>query len=302
MILANLKKYLKCHKYYFVPLGILSIFVVIGLTASISGIISELKLFFNQVSELAKNVKLDWNVIWQTLLSEMSKLDYTQTFSELVNTVTSSGWLTNLLTAVVKAIFGEEIAQQAVGIIQTTIQSITIWLIAFLVLFLIGLVVGFLVLKILVRKELTKVKVGKLILFAVLDSLFWGAIIMLLTFLDSLNKVVSIIVMIVFIISLMFICLLEGYLFYGIKKVKFKEVMKVRNVLILYLISLIIIAIAASIVALLFLIFNPIIAIYIGLPFVEIAIASNSLIAESYVVELVEKNNPEPVKKLKTSK
>lgn len=302
MILANLKKYLRCHKYYFVPLGILSIFVVIGLTASISGIISELKLFFNQVSELAKNVKLDWNVIWQTLLSEMSKLDYTQTFNELVNTVTSSGWLTNLLTAVVKAIFGEETAQQAVGLIQTTIQSLLMWVTAFFVLSLIGLVVGFLVVKILVRKELTKVKVGKLILFAVLDSLFWGLLIMLMTYLSSINKVVSLIVTIVFVISLMFICLLEGYLFYGIKKVKFKEVMKVRNVLILYLISLIIIAIAASIVAILFLIFNPIIAIYIGFPFVEIAIASISLIAESYVVELVEKNNPEPVKKLKTSK
>ena len=302
MILANLKKYLRCHKYYFVPLGILSIFVVIGLTVSVNGIVGSLKDFFTQVGELAKNVKLDWNVIWQTLLSEMSKLDYAQTAEQLINTVTSSDWLTNLLKAVVKAIFGEETAQQATALIQTTIQSIMMWLTVFLALFLIGLVVGFLVLKILVRKELTKVKVGKLILFAVLDSLFWGAIIMLLTFLTSSNKVVSIIVMIVFIISLMFICLLEGYLFYGIKKVKFKEVMKVRNVLTLYLISLIIIAIAASTVAILFLIFNPIIAIYIGFPFVEIAIASISLIAESYVVELVEKNNPEPVKKLKTSK
>ena len=302
MILANLKKYLRCHKYYFVPLGILSIFVVIGLTVSVNGIVVCLKDFFTQVGEMAKNVKLDWNVIWQTLLSEMSKIDYAQTAEQLISSVTSSDWLTNLLKAVVKAIFGEEIAQQAVGLIQTTIQSIMMWLTVFFALFLIGLVVGFLVLKILVRKELTKVKVGKLILFAVLDSLFWGAIIMLLTFLTSSNKVVSIIVMIVFIISLMFICLLEGYLFYGIKKVKFKEAMKVRNVLTLYLISLIIIAIAASIVALLFLIFNPVIAIYIGFPFVEIAIASISLIAESYVVELVEKNNPEPVKKLKTSK
>jgi hypothetical protein len=302
MILAGLKKYLKCHKFYFVPLGILSIFVVIGLTMSISGITGELKNFFTQVGEMAKSTKLDWNLVWQTLISETSKIDYSQPFNQIVQTVTSSTWLNGLLNAVVQALFGGEIAEQAASLIGTTIQNLINWVVAFFFITIIGLVIGFFVVKILVRKELTEVKTGKLILYALLDSLFWGVFLTLITFINPLSKVVSIILMIIYVISLMFICLLEGYLFYGIKKVKFKEVMKIKNVLKLYLIALIIIAICASIVAILFLIFHPVIALYVSFPFVEIAIAAISLNAESYVVEFVNQNKEKPIKELKAKK
>ena len=302
MILAGLKKYLKCHKFYFVPLGILSIFVVIGLTMSISGITGELKSFFTQVGELAKSAKIDWNLVWQTLISETSKLDYSQSFNQLVQTVTSSAWLNNLLKAVVQAIFGGDIAEQATSLIRITIQNLISWVVVFFALAVIGLVIGFFVVKILVRKELTEVKTGKLILYALLDSLFWGLFLILITFISSLNKIVSIIFMVIFGISLMFICLLEGYLFYGVKKVKFKEVLNIKNVLKLYLVALIIIAICASIVAIFFLIFHPVIALYVSFPFVEIAIAAISLNAESYVVELVHQKQEKPVKELKAKK
>lgn len=302
MILAGLKKYLKCHKFYFVPLGILSIFVVIGLTMSISGITGELKNFFTQVGEMAKTTKIDWNLVWQTLISETSKLDYSQSFNQIVQTVTSSTWLNSLLNAVVQAIFGGEIAEQAASLIGTAIQNLINWVVVFFFIAIIGLVIGFFVVKILVRKELTEVKTGKLILYAFLDSLFWGVFLTLITFINPLNKVVSIILMIIFVISLMFICLLEGYLFYGIKKVKFKEVMKIKNVLKLYLIALIIIAICASVVAIFFLIFHPVIALYVSFPFVEIAIAAISLNAESYVVELVHQKQEKPAKQLKEAK
>ena len=56
MIGKNLKKYLNCHKYYFVPLGILSIFVVIAFTACFSGITNVLKDFFNKAGEIAKEL------------------------------------------------------------------------------------------------------------------------------------------------------------------------------------------------------------------------------------------------------
>ena len=302
MILAGLKKYLKCHKFYFVPLGILSIFVVIGLTMSISGITGELKSFFTQVGELAKSAKIDWNLVWQTLISETSKLDYSQSFNQLVQTVTSSAWLNDLLKAVVQAIFGGDIAEQATNLIRITIQNLISWVVVFFVLAVIGLVIGFFAVKILVRKELTEVKTGKLILYALLDSLFWGLFLILITFISGLNKIVSIIFMVIFGISLMFICLLEGYLFYGVKKVKFKEALNIKNVLKLYLVALIIIAICASIVAIFFLIFHPVIALYVSFPFVEIAIAAISLNAESYVVELVHQKQEKPVKELKEKK
>lgn len=295
MIGKNLKKYLSCHKYYFVPLGILSIFVVIAFTACFSGITNVLKDFFNKVGEIAKNTNFDWNVIWQTLVSEISKIDYSQSFNQIVKSMTSSEWLTGLLQAVVTAVFGEGVVDQVTGLITITISQLVTWVVAGLSIVLLGLIIGFLVVKILVRKELTKVKVGKLVLFALLDSILWGLFVVLITFLFSLSLIVGLIVSIIFVLSLMFICLLEGYLFYGIKKVTFKEVMNVKSFFKLYLIGLIIVVIAASIIAILFLLFNPVIALYVAFPFLEIAIASVSLIAESHVVDLVNQKE-EPLK------
>ena len=55
---------LKCLKYYFVPLGILSIFVVLGLSISVSGIVNTLKAFFEQVKAIMSAAKIDWEGIW----------------------------------------------------------------------------------------------------------------------------------------------------------------------------------------------------------------------------------------------
>ena len=121
----------------------------------------------------------------------------------------------------------------------------------------------------------------------------------IINLLSMINKYVGVVLIILFFLSLMFFCLLEGYLFYGIKKIEFKKVVHIKNVLKLYLIELIAVSITATVCVILFLIFNHFIAAYIAFPFVEICIISISLIAESYVVELVKKEGQPVVKEKK---
>lgn len=290
MIKKGLLDFLKCLKYYFVPLGIISIFTVIGLYVSFTGIVSTVKGFITQAAEMAKQVTIDWNGIWQAFVGEFAKLNYVQDLNKLLSTIFSSTWMTSTLTSVAKAAFGESLTLEQITALATqTLGNLILFIALFFVFLVLGIAIGIIVTNLLVRKELTKVKVGKLILYSAIDITFWVALGILLFFLSSLNKWLGLILMIVFLLSFVFICLLEGWLFHGIKKIPLRKVLHIKNVLLLYLIELIIFASIVATTALLVLLFQLVVGIYIALPLLVIGISAIALSAENYVVHLVQK-------------
>lgn len=294
MIGKCLKDYFKCLKFYFVPLGILSIFTVIGLYFGITGMVNAVKSTFTQIAAIANSAKLDWNAIWNCLLSEVSKIDFNSGLNSVVAQVTSQSWLTNLLLSVAKTVFGDEsIVENVTAIVQTAVGTIMSMFIVILVMIVIGFIVGIFVVKLLVRKQLTDVKMWKVIVFSLADAVFWGLICLLFNFLSGLAQWVAIVLAIVGFLSLMFLCLLEGYLFYGIKKIKLKKVLAVKNVFKLYLIQLIIVAFAATCTIILVLLFKVFVGIYLAIPIIEISLAAIGSCAEGYVASLVKKENGE---------
>ena len=300
MIKKGLLDFLKCLKYYFVPLGILSIFTLIGLSIGISGITSAIKHFIEEVARIAKQAmdNFDWNNVWNALLGEVTKIDFNKGFNYVLSLVFSADWLKATLSNVARAAFGDTFTiEQITALITATLTTIVMYVITFLVMIIIGIVVGIFVVKLLLRKELTKVNIKRLILYTLLDALFWFAIICVLNIVGSIASWVNIILVILFVLSFAFICLWEGYLFYARGKMPFKQVANIKNVLKLYLIELIILAITIAVSAILMLIFNIFIGFYIALPFIEIGIIAISLEAENYVVHLVEdkeNNIPQP--------
>ena len=289
MIKKGLLDFLKCLKFYFVPLGILSIFTVIGLYASIVGLTNTIKAFFTSLGEIANQVNIDWSKVWSAFGEEITKVDMSGGINAFFSTIFSSSWILHTLEVVARTIFGSSVTAEQVSTLGTqTIGSILLYLILFVLMVIIGVVVGALVTTFLVRKELTKVKIGKLILYGFLNFFFWTILIILINLLASLAQWVSILVSVIFLISFVFICLLEGYLFYGIKKIKLKEVMHIKNILKLYAIEAVILVGVAAVSALLILIFKWFVGIYIALPFIEIGIIAINLSAENYVVNLVE--------------
>ena len=280
---------LKCLKYYFVPLGILSIFVVLGLSISVSGIVGALKTFFEQVKEIMSAAKIDWEGIWGALIGEFSKLGFFEDFSAALSKLMSQEWITNTLMTVAKAVFGDSVSFEQIGeVLSQALGSIVAFIVIFFAMVVIGIVVGIFVVKLLLRKELTRVKIGKLILYTLLDALFWLAFIIVTNLLSSIASWVSIVILIITILSFTFICLIEGYLFYAIKKVPFKKVVHIKNVLKLYVIELMVFAITAVISVLAILIFKIFVGLYIALPFIEIGIIAIGLQAENYVVNMVD--------------
>lgn len=300
MIKKGLLEFLRCLKFFFVPLGILSIFTLMGLVSCITGISTSIKDFVNGAKEMVGNIHIDSNAIKTTFISQLTQVDYSQGLGTSIRTIASSEWLNGTLSEILKAAFGDTLSMDQVeNLVTTAISGIVMSIVFLFIMFLLGIVVGIFVLKLLIRKQMTHVKVGRLILFSFLDAFFWLLVILLVIYLASINKVLNIIILVLFILTFGFICLSEGYLFYGIKKIKYRQVMNPINVLKLYAIEILILAITAVFTLLCVLMFKTVVGIYIALPFVEIGILSISSTAESYVVHLVEKKNPGEEKKAK---
>lgn len=292
MIKKGFFSFLRCLKYYFVPLGILSIFTVIGLSISVTGIINSLKAFFEEVKNIVSAARIDWDGIWGALIGEVSKLHILDDPNAGLATLFSSDWITDTLTAVAKATFGDSVSfDQISAVISAAIASIIMFAILFFVMVIIGIVVGIFVVKLLLRKEMTRVKIGKLIVVTLLDTIFWLVLIILFNLLASIASWVAIVMIALVILGFMFICLIEAYLFYGRKKIPFGKVVNIKNVLKLYAIELLVFAMTASVSVILVLIFKFFVGFYLALPIIEIGIIANSLEAENYVVNMVDEVN-----------
>ena len=233
--------------------------------------------------------KLTGKVFGGALIGELSKLGFSEDFSAALSKLMSQEWITNTLMTVAKEAFGDSVSFEQIGeVLSQALGSIVTFIVIFFAMVVIGVVAGIFVVKLLLRKELTRVKIGKLILYTLLDALFWLAYIIVANLLGSIAAWVSILFLIITILAFTFICLIEGYLFYAIKKIPFKKVVHIKNVLKLYVIELMVFAITAVISVLAILIFGILVGLYIALPFIEIGIIAIGLQAENYVVNMVD--------------
>ena len=292
MIKKGFFDFLKCLKYYFVPLGILSVFTVVGLSIGVTGINNAIRHFFEEVARIVSAARIDWEGIWGAFMGEIGKLNFSENFNKAISTMFSSEWLSNTLNTVAKAVFGDTVNFDEIAeLVSSTIASVVTYVITFFVMILVGIVTGIFAVKLLLRKELTRVKVGKLVLFTLIDTLFWLVLIILFNVLSSIVSWIGIILIVLVVLGFMFICLIEAYLFYARKKIPFKKVVNIKNVLKLYVIELMVFAITTSISVLFIVLFKFFIGFYIALPIIEIGIIANSLEAENYVVNMVDEVN-----------
>lgn len=298
MIGKSIKDFLKCLKYYFVPFGILSIFVIIGFSGMVNGIVSAVKTFITDAGNIANNVSIDWGNMWNTFLGDIMQVDFNQNLDAIVKTFTSSEWIGNTLQHVASVMFGDTLTMdQITELVTTAVTGIVMSIITFLLMILLGFVLGIFVMKLLLRKELTKVKTGKLLLYSLLDTLFWIAVIVILMLLGSVIKWLVIVLVVLLVVLLPLLCLCEGYVFYARKKVPFKELVNIKDVLLIYLIGLIDLTITVLITGLILLIFKGFLGIYLIIPIIEIGILGIGLVAENFVVNKVKDKTEKEIQK-----
>ena len=293
MIKKGLKDFLKCLKYYLVPFGILSIFTLFGLQMGVLGINRAISNFFSKAAEMASHATIDWAGIKTAVMERIFVLNFMNDPIAALKTAISASWIKETLTTVAKTAFGDSLTIEMINdLLNETLGALTMSLMSFVMMVLVGLIVGFVLMKVLLRKELTKVKIGKLILYSLADALLWSVVIALLILLNRFVPWLFVILLVLVITSLPFICICEGYLFYGIKKIPFTKVANFKNVLKILLIELIIATGTVAITMLTVLIFKIFVGVYLVLPIIEIGIISIGLTAENNVVNTLQEYQP----------
>lgn len=302
MIKQGLKNYLKCLKHYCIPLGIFALFVVFGLSISIVVISTAIQNLVNQIkASISSATDTDWMLVLSKLFGCVLEVDWSHPQQALM-TIFSSQWLMNALNVVLVEVFGDpDIVHTYNALINDTLGSIFGAIILVLAMAVIGIFVGYAVLKFAIRKSMTKQAVWRMILFSILDGVVVLLIIVLTNLLARVAPWVALVFLIIMMLSSGFFVLVEAYLIYGVKKVKFKEVANIKNVLLLYLVNFIVLLITFAIVVLLLLLFNSIIVfgIFVVIPFVEIGVGVMGSNAEGYVSDFVSEHCPKESKKKK---
>lgn len=285
---TGLINYFKSMKHYFVPLGIFALFVIFGLTTAIPMMINAVKVLFTECGKIVSKGQFDWAAIFTDLSDQVASVDWSD-FNKGVATVSSQTWLYDTLIKVLSTVFHEEDVVKTFGaLIQNCIGTIYGAFAIIIAFFFIGIFVGFFVIKILVRKTVTRKNIIKVILFSLVDAILFTGLFMIFSLFNRLPQWANIVLSIIFSLMVGVFTLFEAYLFYGVKKIKIKEVVNVKDFFLLYLTDLVILIIGVIICVALFFIFNPVFAVFVILPIAEITISILGVNAEGYVVRKVE--------------
>ena len=283
--------YLKSLKYYFIPIGCFALVVVLGLSIIIPIIYKQLTTFGSELASIVQENISTFNIedTISYVVNDVTSLDWSNQ-GKALETVTNSTYIQNLVINSLKAGIKDysQVESHITDLFTKTSKGIVNTIFLFISFLYFGLLLGFMITKFQIRRNIAQRKFWKMFLINFIDSLINATIVSGVIYLLILWKVTIFISIPLLLILYAFINLFEAYIVQGYKKVELKEVLKIINVLKLILTFLCILLIAAAFSALAIFITKWVAGLFISLPFIVIALIVNSLNAEAYVKEVVE--------------
>lgn len=284
MIKQGLKNYIINLKYFFTPLGAFFLGIIVGLSILLPGMISLLNNLGVEAGRLLNNTNLDFPAFEKTLVDALSKLDW-QNANEAIKSLFNYDWLTSTLNAALYALAGDfsSSTSEITQLVDQTIHSFVPLLVWFVFFSLLGIFVGFMLTKFLVRKEIAQRSLVKMIFQVVVDSLLSVTLIAFVLWLLTIWQPSVYLSALVAIIVYGFVSLIEAYVAQGTKTTKFKKIVNLKNVGKLAISNLLILLIGLALVSLISFLINQFVGIFVGVSFLEISFVVISLNAEAYV-------------------
>lgn len=290
MIKQGLKNYIINLKYFFTPLGAFFLGIIVGLSILLPGTISLLNNLGVEAGRLLNNTNLDFPAFEKTLVDALSKLDW-QNANEAIKSLFNYDWLTSTLNAALYALAGDfsSSTSEITQLVDQTIHSFVPLLVWFVFFSLLGIFVGFMLTKFLVRKEIAQRSLVKMIFQVVVDSLLSVTLIAFVLWLLTIWQPSVYLSALVAIIVYGFVSLIEAYVAQGTKTTKFKKIVNLKNVGKLAISNLLILLIGLALVSLISFLINQFVGIFVGVSFLEISFVVISLNAEAYVKAVASK-------------
>ena len=286
MIKKGLKNYFANLKFYFTPIGMLAIGVILGLSIAIPVILNAVRDLVNYVSS-QDSVALDFSAFVHKIFDAVFALNWRSPTKALA-TMLSSHWLNETFSDSIFALVHdvEPVAQEILAKIGSCVSAIKYASAAVVVFALVGLVGSFFLTKYLVRREIARCAFWKRLLASLFDAVITIALPVLSIYLSLLWRPLAYFVIVLVPILWGVILLVEAFLMQGYKKVKAKEVVTAKNSAKLYLTNLLILLIASAILSVVSAVVGELVGMIVGFPFLLIALIVCGLNAESYVKEL----------------
>jgi len=289
MIKLGLKNYLQSYRLFFLPIGALSLGIVIGLSIFLPSLFGAIKAFFAGAVTIIGDVKPNWDAVWETISSTFRSVDYSD-LEAAGREIFTRGFFGKLLNDCIHAAIDFDALQaQFEQLLESCATKAIAGGIAFLVFSVLGGVIGVFATRVEIRRNIAKRKFWKFLLISAVHAVINATIIAAGVWLISRFKQYAVLSGLLTILLYGSITFFEAYLVHGYKKVSLKKVLRARNFLSLALLSVIEIAIMCVLVAAVYFISNVIITFFVGFSVVVLTLSCVSMNAEAYVKDMAEK-------------
>ncbi len=289
MFLRGIKNYFINLKYFFTPLGVIFLAIVIGLSVFIPGVIDSIKTLADGVSKLTSEVSVDFSALVDEIEGAIGALSWDDPIGSLA-TIFDSEWLSNTILAGINTLVGDsgELAAQIIELVEVSVASIIGAAVVAIVFFVLGIVAGYFLTKILVRRSMARRTFFKYLLMSFIDALIALALIMFSMWMSSLWKGGIFVSAVLSVLIFGLISLSEAYIAHGWRKVEYRAVVNLKNIALLLLTDIAILVISGCIIAAVGAIVNTITELLVALALIQIAFLVIGLNAEAYVKGLAD--------------
>ena len=289
MIKASIKNFFKSLGFYFIPLGVMAFCLMICLSIAIPHMIGVVKGAYQSISTSIGQTTFDWTAIQSALIAKF--MEYSSDMSKAMALISSPEGIVNLLKEIAMETFGlETLTNEIVATLQNAVSQVMSDLVAILASLIIGLFLGFIFLKIIIRRYLANTNMIKAFLISIVDALIFTGVIILLSYLKVSSEAWMWVVIVLVVIGVLLISQFEAYLFYGVGRVKFLKVVNIKNTITLLIGDLIDIIFGIIVAIVIYLTMNPLTATLVIIPFVMLIICILGINAETYTSQLVFEN------------
>lgn len=288
MIWNSIKNYLKSFKYILTPIGGLALFAIIGFGIAFAGCKSAIGELFVTVQNIFPSIEVNTDAGIDILSGALLGMDWNdpQTAASML---TNPEFLGNTLAEAISAMVGQEVGQNVTDAVILCIGKIVVNVVIFFIFALIGIIVGYIFLRIGMRSEFAKRKIWQTLIAVTLETLFGVLIIFVGTRLAEIWIWNLLFVTLFAVISLSYFGLIEGFFFHAKGKLLFKDVVSVKCIIGQLVATLIIYTFTAGLITLIYFAFGGLVALLLGISIFEIAYVVVTINSESYVRNLVQK-------------
>lgn len=205
--------------------------------------------------------------------------------------ISSPEGIVSLLKEIAMETFGlESLTNEIVATLQNAVSQVMSDLVAILASLIIGLFLGFIFLKIIIRRYLANTNMVKAFLISIVDALIFTGVIILLSYLKVSSEAWMWVTIVLVVLGVLLISQFEAYLFYGVGRVKFLKVVNIKNTITLLIGDLIDIIFGIIVAVVIYLTMNPLTATLVIIPFVMLIVCILGINAETYTSQLVFEN------------